>query len=512
MLMKKPIFAGLLVLVAMVLSGCGSDNNQTKVPASTPSVNTESLRSTGSVSSNNVSDNTFEIGKQDAEVKTRAEQILQRATNGENFESLARAYDEDPGSRVNGGDLGFAKKGQYIPAVENVIFDPNFKSGEVWPDLVKSSYGWHVFKKVDERGWGVDREVRVEQILLVDQSTQTYFYDGHDFSDGVAWVKDTDSSNWKAIDEKGRTLFNLGSNSTPITDFIYGGALVEVANSKNKINIIDKNGTVVFPTDDSTEYAFVVSSRNYHFVKKHINTFEKTEDQIGIVDNTGKWVMEPTSELRECASSLWCAFTKDGIIGGISYRGNNFYDSYTNEFFNNKSDFYDESVTARILKQSYGDGMMSVHDGLACSGDTSSDCYAVSAIGLKNPKNGFYDKSNDLVIDLSSLNKPLSIGNFSDGYCSIQLNNPQGNHFYVVIDKTGNRMFEPVEQSIGKVSCGRVLVGRGYYIDVSGKTVIPNIANGSDFVEGSCLAKLGKPVYGTGGNVHYIDTNGNIAF
>ena len=109
-----------------------------------------------------------------ATAKQKAQGFLDQAKGGADFEQLAKDNSEDPGSKDKGGDLDFAKKGQFVPAFDDVLFNPDFKVGEVWPDLVESSYGWHVIKKVDERGSGDTLEVRAEHILIAKRSIDQY--------------------------------------------------------------------------------------------------------------------------------------------------------------------------------------------------------------------------------------------------------------------------------------------------------------------------------------------------
>jgi preprotein translocase subunit SecD len=106
--------------------------------------------------------------------KSDAETMLARTKNNENFEDLAKQFSEDPGSKDTGGDLGFAKKGQFVPEFDDVIFNPDFKLGEVWTDLVESQFGWHIIKKVEERGDGDTKEVRAEHILFRKQTLDMY--------------------------------------------------------------------------------------------------------------------------------------------------------------------------------------------------------------------------------------------------------------------------------------------------------------------------------------------------
>lgn len=112
--------------------------------------------------------------KSNADAKVSAAAVLEQAKKGDNFEDLAKEKSQDPGSKDNGGDLDFAKKGQFVSEFDTVLFDPTFKTGDVWPDLVESQFGWHIIKKVDERGEGDAKEVRGEHILLRKQTIDMY--------------------------------------------------------------------------------------------------------------------------------------------------------------------------------------------------------------------------------------------------------------------------------------------------------------------------------------------------
>jgi len=79
-------------------------------------------------------------------VESKARRILERIKKGENFESLARQYSEDP-SALKGGDLGFFSRGDMIKNFEDAAFA--LKIGEV-SDLVRTPLGFHIIR-MDER-------------------------------------------------------------------------------------------------------------------------------------------------------------------------------------------------------------------------------------------------------------------------------------------------------------------------------------------------------------------------
>lgn len=79
-------------------------------------------------------------------VMNLARSLQQRAAGGEDFAELARQYGQD-GSAQQGGDLGFNRRGGWIPDFEEVAFA--LEPGEV-SDVVETPFGLHIIK-VEER-------------------------------------------------------------------------------------------------------------------------------------------------------------------------------------------------------------------------------------------------------------------------------------------------------------------------------------------------------------------------
>jgi protein-export membrane protein SecD len=99
------------------------------------------------------------------EVRRLAVEVLDKVKNGGDFTALAKQYSEDPGSKDNGGLYQGVKKGQMVTEFDDVIFN-KLKVGEVYSDLVKTSFGYHIIKLDASKGIGDSRELDVRHILI----------------------------------------------------------------------------------------------------------------------------------------------------------------------------------------------------------------------------------------------------------------------------------------------------------------------------------------------------------
>lgn len=84
----------------------------------------------------------------DDKARESLQDIKRRIEQGEDFADLANEYSEDPGSKIKGGDLGWANPGTFVPAFERVM--ASLTDGEI-SDPFKSQFGWHIMQVLERR-------------------------------------------------------------------------------------------------------------------------------------------------------------------------------------------------------------------------------------------------------------------------------------------------------------------------------------------------------------------------
>jgi peptidyl-prolyl cis-trans isomerase D len=81
--------------------------------------------------------------KDDAAAKAKAEMVLKRAQAGEDFGKLAKEFSQDPGSAVQGGDLGWSERKVWVAPFADAAF--SMQIGEL-RGPVKTQFGYHILK------------------------------------------------------------------------------------------------------------------------------------------------------------------------------------------------------------------------------------------------------------------------------------------------------------------------------------------------------------------------------
>lgn len=95
--------------------------------------------------------------------EAQAKELAEKVAKGADFAELAKQFSKDPGSKGEGGDLGYFSRGQMVPVFEEAAF--KLKKGEVSPP-VKSQFGWHILKVEDRRPRGAPPFAAIKDRLI----------------------------------------------------------------------------------------------------------------------------------------------------------------------------------------------------------------------------------------------------------------------------------------------------------------------------------------------------------
>lgn len=91
----------------------------------------------------------------------KAQELLQRLEQGEDFGKLAEQYSDDKRTASRGGDMGFISGMILLYPLENAVY--NCEIGE-HSDLIRTAFGYHIIKVTDKRP--SNGEILVSHILI----------------------------------------------------------------------------------------------------------------------------------------------------------------------------------------------------------------------------------------------------------------------------------------------------------------------------------------------------------
>lgn len=143
-------------------------------------------------------------------IRSRIEQVYKRIVEEkQSFEEMARIYSED-GSRDQGGDLNWNKRGSMVPEFEAVVF--KLKPGEISKPF-ETRFGYHIVKLVDRRG----DEFHAKHILMMPDWEQVDTHEAERFLDSLRTCILIDSISFEKAallysDDKGIGSMNTASN------------------------------------------------------------------------------------------------------------------------------------------------------------------------------------------------------------------------------------------------------------------------------------------------------------
>ena len=89
--------------------------------------------------------------------------IRQGIIDGDDFAAVAKAVSDDPGSAVEGGDLGWTGPGVFVGVFEETL--NGLEIGEI-SEPFQSQFGWHIVEVLERRKHDTTEDVKRQQAML----------------------------------------------------------------------------------------------------------------------------------------------------------------------------------------------------------------------------------------------------------------------------------------------------------------------------------------------------------
>jgi len=201
-------------------------------------------------------------------LKAKAEDLLKQVRANGDFAKLAKENSEDPGSKDKGGEYWIQHDGQMVKEFEDAAF--RLKPGQ--SDLIKTSYGYHVFQVMDHQDAGLRSFAEVKPDLISEAKKQKVNDLMQAASDKAqaALVKDPSHPEKVAAD------FNL---QIVRADYSPGVPLPELGPSPDFDQSVSglKKGQVSAPVAVANKIAFTVVT---DVIPSRPSTFEEVQSQV----------------------------------------------------------------------------------------------------------------------------------------------------------------------------------------------------------------------------------------
>lgn len=235
----------------------------------------------------------LERAKQEAE-KLRSDIVEGKAT----FAEMASRHSSDPGSARLGGDLGWQKRGQFVPEFEAVAY--TLDKGEV-SEVVQTEFGYHIIQLLERLG----NRVHTRHILIQPRVEQADLDLAEQKLKDVQRLIDEDSITFsQAVKEyssdKEQSYFNDGLMSNPKTgttffetsdldvDIYFAIDTMQVGQVSSPIPILTPAG--------ETQYKLIhlvsMTAPHQASLKEDFSKIKKAAIEEKKVKNMEKWMKE----------------------------------------------------------------------------------------------------------------------------------------------------------------------------------------------------------------------------
>lgn len=225
--------------------------------------------------------------------REKAKEILDSIKKGADFSEMAKKYSDDSLSALQGGNLGYVKKGSFVKPFEEAVIV--LQPGEM-SDLVETQFGYHIIKLIEKKGDGFTSQhilIKFPKFESSDLETIKFLND----------LKEKITSGKITFDDAAKEYSQ--DETSKLKGGYIGTVTVEQLDSNilGKLNEISINGITdpVRITTDGTNYGYEII-KLINKTPEHALTLEGDYDKVKRLADQfkeGKELEKWISEMRE---------------------------------------------------------------------------------------------------------------------------------------------------------------------------------------------------------------------
>ena len=390
---------------------------------------------------------------------------------------------------------------------------------------------------------------------------------GKDVVSGTIGADTNDTSIW-AIDKIGKKLCKLPNGYRPASRWDKGFALVENANVRDYLCVIDTTGKIVISPEQQGFTGMYISTGYYDgpngassleegvvLVYKQGENYQGITYEFGVLNTKGEWVIpllsnDPISKTILEDGNLWGALQYKPLGEGMIWLAKRYstwedaflYNAAENKWVgtdvapNSNNRFYNGKLVCNIgwMENGHVIGILAkdgTYKEIPLSEDIDNydkiydgvfralyDNGERDDIGRRETKYVFYDINGKLVVDLRNKDFILVGDHFVDGLNWVNITNSNGTVYTTLVNEKGEFQFEPVEGEALSFTGGvlKVKTHTGRLIDsdvtlysTDGSVILNAEANSGIFIMNSFGDFVeGLSLVQAGKEVYFMDTAG----
>ncbi len=255
--------------------------------------------------------------EREAEIRVKAESLLQQLRDGADFDELAKEHSEDAATAEKGGDLGLFPQGQMVAPFDKAVFA--MEVGEL-SEPVRTTFGFHLIRLEDKVDAGVKSlaEVKddIEKTLRQERSKEAAL----SFVDDIMIFVEEDPQQFDAL-AKQHDLEITESPFIPRNERIPG--LEKAPQLVARAFGLNKGAVETQETPDGTHYIFQVadiepaSAIPFEDAKERVTNDLRQQKSRELASQTAdEWAtkMQSGASLEELAKTLDVQVVETGLF------------------------------------------------------------------------------------------------------------------------------------------------------------------------------------------------------